>query len=165
MCRRGARVGFQGLLEGLHRPRVVRRGAAAAAGQIIRILLLLQAARARGGTAAPTEAQQKRDHYAPARGQPCHGANLNELGARPPQAISEPAVEYAQVVDRFPAASSARETARPASASRTHVIQSGDTPYSIARNYGVKLASLVNANPGMDSRRLRPGQTLIIPLQ
>ena len=86
-------------------------------------------------------------------------------GARPPQAISEPAVEYAQVVDRFPAASSARETARPASASRTHVIQSGDTPYSIARNYGVKLASLVNANPGMDSRRLRPGQTLIIPLQ
>ena len=44
------------------------------------------------------------------------------------------------------------------------MIQSGETPYGIARNYGVKLANLLGANPGMDPRRLRPGQTLVIPV-
>src|SRR5439155_13470805 len=56
------------------------------------------------------------------------------------------------------------DPARATAAQKTHLIQSGDTPYSIARNYGVKLASLLSANPGLDPRRLRPGQTLVIPL-
>ena len=50
-------------------------------------------------------------------------------------------------------------------ASKTHVVKSGDTPYAIARIYGVKLASLLSANPGLDPRRLRPGQTVVIPWQ
>jgi len=56
-----------------------------------------------------------------------------------------------------------RESAPPATGSKAHVVKSGDTPYSIARFYGVNLASLLSANPGLDSRRLRPGQTLTIP--
>lgn len=53
-------------------------------------------------------------------------------------------------------------TVRPA-ATRTHVVRAGDTPYSIARSYGVKLALLLTANPGVDPRRLQPGQALTIP--
>jgi len=61
-------------------------------------------------------------------------------------------------------AATAREPSSTASG-KTHVIKAGDTPYSIARAYGVKLASLLGANPGVDPRRLRPGQTLAIPVQ
>ena len=33
----------------------------------------------------------------------------------------------------------------------------------IARKYGVKVEALMAANPGLDPRRLRVGQTLTIP--
>ena len=51
----------------------------------------------------------------------------------------------------------------PATSSRNHNVASGDTPASIARKYGIKLSALENANPTMDARRLRPGQSLVIP--
>jgi tetratricopeptide (TPR) repeat protein len=47
--------------------------------------------------------------------------------------------------------------------SRVHVITSGETLAQIARRYNVKLSALQSANPSMDARRLRPGQTLVIP--
>ncbi len=46
---------------------------------------------------------------------------------------------------------------------RTYKIQSGDNPAAIARRYGVKLDALMAANPGLDPRRLQPGQTLNLP--
>jgi tetratricopeptide (TPR) repeat protein len=46
---------------------------------------------------------------------------------------------------------------------RTHIIQAGETPTLIARKYGLKVQSLMAANPRMDARRLRPGQTLALP--
>lgn len=46
---------------------------------------------------------------------------------------------------------------------RTHTVQTGDTFANIARKYSVKLDSLVAANPGIDAKRLRVGQTLNIP--
>jgi LysM repeat protein len=46
---------------------------------------------------------------------------------------------------------------------RTHTIASGDTPAGIARRYNVKLSALQSANPTMDARHLRVGQTLKIP--
>lgn len=46
---------------------------------------------------------------------------------------------------------------------RTHTVQRGDTATAIARRYGVKLGALQSANPSMDPRRLRVGQTLNIP--
>jgi len=54
-------------------------------------------------------------------------------------------------------------SARPVSASRTHVVKPGETPFSIARSYGVPVASLLGANPGLDPKRLRPGQPLSLP--
>jgi LysM repeat protein len=51
----------------------------------------------------------------------------------------------------------------PATVGRTHTVQSGDTFSSIARKYGVKLDTLMSANPGLQPTRLRVGQTLNIP--
>ncbi len=46
---------------------------------------------------------------------------------------------------------------------RTHVIKSGDTLYKIARQYKVSESALKTANPGVDPRRMKLGQTLKIP--
>jgi LysM repeat protein len=46
---------------------------------------------------------------------------------------------------------------------RSHTVKAGETPYSIARSYGVRPDALLAANPGLDARRVRIGQTLAIP--
>ncbi len=50
-----------------------------------------------------------------------------------------------------------------ASASRTHVVRSGETFDSIARRYGVTVAALRKANPSVRPRSLQIGQKLTIP--
>ena len=54
-------------------------------------------------------------------------------------------------------------TIMPATIKRTHTVKAGETAARIARRYGVKLEALRVANPRLDPRRLRPGQTLNIP--
>jgi LysM repeat protein len=51
----------------------------------------------------------------------------------------------------------------PAITTRIHTVASGETMANIARTYNIKVASLQNANPGTDARRMRPGQKLVIP--
>lgn len=51
----------------------------------------------------------------------------------------------------------------PSASARIHSIASGETPASIARRYNIKLSALQSANPTMDAKRLRPGQTLVVP--
>ena len=46
---------------------------------------------------------------------------------------------------------------------RTYIVQPRDTLASISRKFNVKLDSLAAANPGVDAKRLKPGQTLNIP--
>jgi len=43
------------------------------------------------------------------------------------------------------------------------VVARGDTPNSIAARYGIEAAELMQANPGLDARRLQIGQELLIP--
>ena len=45
----------------------------------------------------------------------------------------------------------------------TYVVQARDTLASISRKFNVKLDSLAAANPGIDARKLRPGQLVNIP--
>src|SRR5438309_7969407 len=59
---------------------------------------------------------------------------------------SNPVVQYAQLAERPAASPPGREPAPPSAGSRTHVVKSRDTFYSLARNYGVKLESLFSAN-------------------
>jgi LysM repeat protein len=48
---------------------------------------------------------------------------------------------------------------------RTHVVRAGETVTSIAKRYSVKPGSLLAANPGLDPRRMKIGQTLNVPAQ
>jgi tetratricopeptide (TPR) repeat protein len=52
-----------------------------------------------------------------------------------------------------------------APAARTHVVAAGETPSAIARKYNVRLEALMTANPNLDARHMRIGQTLNIPGQ
>jgi LysM repeat protein len=59
--------------------------------------------------------------------------------------------------------SGGRPTATPAANVRTHTVKAGETLSMIARQYGVKVETLKAANRKLDSRRLRIGQSVIIP--
>ena len=43
-------------------------------------------------------------------------------------------------------------------------IQPGDTLYALSRHYGISVATIEQHNPGIRSRVLRPGDTVIIPV-
>ncbi len=49
------------------------------------------------------------------------------------------------------------------SAARSHRVQPGDTPASIARRYNVNLESLLAANPALHPRRMQVGQSIALP--
>ena len=51
----------------------------------------------------------------------------------------------------------------PPITTRSHTVAPGETMATIARTYNIRVASLQNANPGTDARRMRPGQKLVIP--
>jgi LysM repeat protein len=50
-----------------------------------------------------------------------------------------------------------------ATSQRTHTVKAGETLSLIAKKYGVKLDALMSANPRLDARRLRPGQSVVVP--
>ena len=43
-------------------------------------------------------------------------------------------------------------------------VRAGETVTSIAKQYSVKANALLAANPGLDARRMRIGQTLTVPV-
>jgi tetratricopeptide (TPR) repeat protein len=92
---------------------------------------------------------------------PSSAATADVLATAPPTAGAI-RVAPAPQPDAQPA--SLASSVRPAtSTARTYVVQSGDSAYSIARRYGVKLEALMAANPGLEPRRMRVGQPLSIP--
>lgn len=46
---------------------------------------------------------------------------------------------------------------------KTHKVKSGETLALIARRYGVRQSAILSANPGLDARRLKAGQSIRIP--
>ncbi|WP_043631995.1 DUF459 domain-containing protein [Desulfovibrio sp. TomC] len=50
------------------------------------------------------------------------------------------------------------------SVARAHTVADGDNFWSVARQYGVSVAALTEANPGVDPTRLRIGQGLALPV-
>ncbi|PDH29511.1 MAG: hypothetical protein CNE95_04690 [Puniceicoccaceae bacterium MED-G30] len=45
----------------------------------------------------------------------------------------------------------------------SYLIEPGDTFARIAQQMGVSLQALLDANPGVDPRRLRIGQNIVVP--
>jgi len=58
---------------------------------------------------------------------------------------------------------SATASANAASGVREHVVKSGDTGVKIAREHGISLGALQNANPDVNWNRLHVGQKLNLP--
>lgn len=50
-----------------------------------------------------------------------------------------------------------------AAAAGEYVVQKGDSFYTIAKAHGITTAAMTAANPGVDSRRLKIGQKLVLP--
>jgi LysM repeat protein len=47
---------------------------------------------------------------------------------------------------------------------KAHSVKANETPTSIAKKYGVSVTALMAANPGVEARRLRIGQSLNLPV-
>lgn len=62
-----------------------------------------------------------------------------------------------------PAASSSPKPAAVSRPTRLHTVRQGDTLAAIARQYGVSLEAVQAANPRLNPRRLRVGQTVVVP--
>lgn len=84
-----------------------------------------------------------------------------------PPAPAAPRVPMAASIAPAPPSTPATQAPAPkaakAPATRSHVVKSGDTPATIARQHNVKVESLLIANPGLDPKRLKIGQTLAVP--
>jgi len=60
---------------------------------------------------------------------------------------------------------SAPKAERITVSTRTHKVQAGETPLAIARRYNVKLDALLTANPELNPKRMRVGQSVLVPLR
>ena len=100
--------------------------------------------------------------YYNGRGAPLTNA-LPQKAAPPPSSRQRLAQQEAPDRATSTPAVVQRSDTSPTSSTRTHTIRSGENLSQIARKYGVKLEALMAANPHLDPRRLRPGQTLTIP--
>jgi LysM repeat protein len=97
-----------------------------------------------------------------------NAARLAGASSPPTNTPPQPAVRSAQPAagTAAPSGQPATATARPsaaAAATRAYTIKQGDTPAAIARRYGVKLDALLAANPGLDPKHLKIGQTVQVP--
>lgn len=52
----------------------------------------------------------------------------------------------------------------PPVAGKEYAVAKGDAYYKIAKAHGISITALANANPNVDSRKLKVGQKLIIPV-
>jgi serine-type D-Ala-D-Ala carboxypeptidase/endopeptidase (penicillin-binding protein 4) len=85
--------------------------------------------------------------------------------AAPPPATAAPPVEEAlATAPATPAPRAARQpSGPPAAAPRTHTVRPGDTFDAIARRHGTSVRELERANPGVNPRRIQPGQRVRLP--
>jgi len=87
--------------------------------------------------------------------------NMQVVETHPPQAVRSNVQPVAQVGNsRGPQRGT---VSSPSNVRTTYVVRDRDTLASISRKFNVKLDSLVAANPGVDPRKMHPGQTLNIP--
>lgn len=83
---------------------------------------------------------------------------INEVISNPPRAAAP--AENSRT--ELPTETVATATAGPSAAS-TYAIKAGDTLNKVAGKLGIGLQALIDANPGVDPRRLRIGQLINVP--
>jgi LysM repeat protein len=95
-------------------------------------------------------------------------AATNRAASLPPtQPLIQPHPGYGQTSGPLPTITMPSRTNPPPNvprpALRTHKVQSNETPTTIAKKYGITPKALMEANPGIDARRLKIGQVLNVP--
>ncbi len=81
--------------------------------------------------------------------------------------VTPPDPEYRLKVPASRAGALAAALADPSidvPAYRLHLVRSGDTLSALARSYGTSVSAIAGANPGIDPDRIRPGQSLVMPV-
>ncbi len=109
--------------------------------------------------------QLKMQLLAATRGQPYSNAPTVVVPSNPlPPRLSNPPVNTVRN-EAVPTirANAALPPTSASRATRVHAVAAGETLSLIARRYNVRLPALQSANPAVDARRMRPGQTLVIP--
>jgi LysM repeat protein len=108
------------------------------------------------------EVEQWRAYY---RAQTNRQASASPAPASTAQAVQvEPAPAHPTPSNPAPTVSAYTPRSSPhTSAARTYVVERGDTLAAISRKYNVKLDALAAANPGINVKKLRVGQTINIP--
>jgi len=93
------------------------------------------------------------------------GSAPESEAARTPARTSDlPSLAIRTETTRLAAApGSSTQQAASVARARSYTIKPGDTAFVIAKRSGITLAALIDANPGLDPRRLRPGRNLSIP--
>ncbi|MFU8848306.1 MAG: LysM peptidoglycan-binding domain-containing protein [Opitutales bacterium] len=76
---------------------------------------------------------------------------------------SAPAPSAVSTTNQAPPLTSGEANSSQLASSRTYAIVSGDNFVKVANKLGVELQALLDANPGVDPRRLRIGQEINIP--
>lgn len=97
-------------------------------------------------------------------GRPPEPASTTPAGVRPVQFASAQIPVSGGAAEISASPRSSRSNTIP-TGMKTHTVSAGETPAGIARKYGIKLDALMTANPRLDARRMRIGQTLAIPAQ
>jgi|GEM_PF-2733042 len=91
---------------------------------------------------------------------------INKLTAaltEKPKPAAAPTVARSSTSRDGHSGSDARQATVSASGQKIHVIQSGDIFSKLAKQYGVSLQAIIDANPDTDPTRLQIGQKIIIP--
>jgi LysM repeat protein len=127
---------------------------AQASNDVLRLTGLLVRLQAQGFTSAPAPAVLPSSAApASAAAQPPGRTAVTPAAAAPVRAAARPALQPAPRPANPP----------PASPMLNHYIRRGDTVGSLARRYGTTSDAILRANPGVDPRRLREGQKILIP--
>lgn len=119
--------------------------------------LQIRALEARNGLVTPTPAPTPGSTPPPPSGTPATGSGTTPTPAPAPRSNVPAPAPTPAVTPRPPA------TPTPSRAATTYTVRPGDTPATIAKANGIKVTALLAANPGLDPRRMKVGQTLQVP--
>ena len=86
-----------------------------------------------------------------------------KAGSAPPPGSSSPDDMTTPPAGRSPPPAAGKPVPPKTPKARTHVVAAGETLASIARKSGVSLTALQAANPGVNPKKLRAGQTVNLP--
>jgi tetratricopeptide (TPR) repeat protein len=113
------------------------------------------------------ELDQWRAYYKAQTNRQAQAAVVPQLTPTPQPSPANPTPQIAQVQPVFsnpsPNVGSVARLSPRSGGARAYVVQGGDTLAAISRKFNVKLDSLAAANPGINVKKLRVGQTVNIP--